>query len=224
MKNIFNEIEKKAIEMGAFKVAIADISNLKMEKYSKYKSAISFIIPLGKGIMEKVENSPTYEYFHHYRSVNRLIDDITLKTTFIIEKSGFRAYPIAASQSVKGDYEAAFSHKMAGTISGAGWIGKSALFVTKEHGPRVRLGTVLTDIDFENYGIPITESSCGNCNICVEKCPALAITGENWNVGMRREEIFDAKACSDYMKNKFKDIGRGAVCGICVRYCPYSKV
>lgn len=224
MEEIFREIEKTALEMGAFKVAVADITGLGMEKYSKYKRALSFIIPLGKGILEKVENSPTYEYFHHYRSVNRLIDDITLKTTFIIEKSGFRAYPIAASQSVKGDYEAAFSHKTAGTMSGSGWIGKSALFVTKEHGPRVRLGTVLTDIEFDNCGEPVKESKCCECKICFEKCPALAITGKNWRVGMKREEIFDAKACSDYMKNKFKDIGRGAVCGICVRYCPYSKI
>ena len=224
MEEIFKEIEKNGLEMGAFKVTVADISTIEMEKYKKYKRAISFIIPLSRGILEKVENSPTYEYFHHYRSINRLIDDITLKTTLIIEKAGYRAYPIAASQSVKGDYEAAFSHKMAGTMSGAGWIGKSALFVTKEHGPRVRLGTVLTDIEFENCGTPVTNSSCNECNVCVKKCPALAMTGKNWEAGMRREEIFDAKACSDYMKNRFKDIGRGAVCGICVRFCPYSKI
>ena len=38
-----------------------------------------------------------------------------------------------------------------------------------------------------------------------------------------REKIIDAKACSDYMKKAFQHIGRGAVCGVCMRVCPKNK-
>lgn len=48
----------------------------------------------------------------------------------------------------------------------------------------------------------------------------MAIKNVAYCEGMRREDIFDARACSDYMKDKFKSIGRGAVCGVCMRVCP----
>ena len=37
------------------------------------------------------------------------------------------------------------------------------------------------------------------------------------------EMLFDAEKCSKYMKEKFQKIGRGAVCGICMRFCPKRK-
>ncbi len=221
--SIEEEIKRAAVENGAFQIGFGKIEFKENEKFYGYKSVISIIFPLFRGIMENVVDGPTYEYFHHYRTVNRTIDDITLRIGKILEREGKRAYPIAASQSVKGNYEGAFSHKRAAVISGMGWIGKSDLLITSENGARVRLGTVLTDYEFENYGTPVTESKCGSCTICENSCPAMAIRGVNWKSGMKREELYDAKACSDYMKSAFKDIGRGAVCGICVSSCPYSK-
>lgn len=222
-KSIEEEIKRAAIENGASEAGFGKIEFEENEKFFGYKSVISIVFPLFRGIMENVVDGPTYEYFHHYRSVNRAIDDITLRIGKIIEREGYRAYPIAASQSVKGNYEGVFSHKRAAVISGMGWIGKSDLLITEENGARVRLGTVLTDYEFNEYGKVVTESKCGSCNICEISCPAVAIRGVNWKSGMKREELYDAKACSDYMKNAFKDIGRGAVCGICISCCPHSK-
>ena len=50
----------------------------------------------------------------------------------------------------------------------------------------------------------------------------MAIKGHEWTPDSAREDIIDAKACSDYMKRAFQHIGRGAVCGICMRVCPYG--
>lgn len=224
MVEMEEKIKKIAEEAGAGKIGFAKTDFKKEDRLFKYKSSITLIFPLLEGIISSIENKPTYEYFHHYRSINRLIDDTTLKISMYIEKKGYLAYPVAASQSVKGDYCGIFSHKQGATSSGLGWIGKSALLVTSEYGPRVRLGTILTDIDFINYGEKINKSKCNECNICRDKCPALAITGKNWELGMERAEIFDAKACSEHMKNAYKDIGRGAVCGICIACCPYSRI
>ena len=33
---------------------------------------------------------------------------------------------------------------------------------------------------------------------------------------------YDAQKCSEYMKN-FRDEGRGAVCGLCMKACPLTK-
>ena len=66
-------------------------------------------------------------------------------------------------------------------------------------------------------------SLCKNCNLCVEACPSGAISGNEWSLDKTRDEMFDAEKCSNYMKSKFKHIGRGAVCGICMKVCPYGK-
>ena len=114
-----------------------------------------------------------------------------------------------------------YSHKRAAVDSGLGTIGKSSLFLSNKFGPRVRLGTILTDCPFEVRDINPT-SVCGGCRICTNACPAMAIVGKEWSPGTPRDEIIDAQACSDYMKRAFKHIGRGAVCGICMRVCPHG--
>ena len=115
-----------------------------------------------------------------------------------------------------------FSHKYAASLSGLGSVGKSGLFISNKFGPRVRLGTILTNAEFpvENA---VPECQCGECRECVKSCPAQAISGEIWKAGDDRSVIIDAKACSDYMKKAFQHIGRGAVCGICMRVCPKGK-
>ena len=181
-------------------------------------SAVSFVIPLSDAIVNSIYDAPTHTYFHHYRTVNAHIDSVSLKTGFILERSGFNYVPVPASQSVGGTF-GMFSHKYAATLSGLGSIGKSGLFISNKFGPRVRLGTILTDADF---GVENADACClcGDCRECVKSCPAQAITGEVWAPGDDRSVIIDAKACSDYMKKAFQHIGRGAVCGICMRVCP----
>jgi len=102
-----------------------------------------------------------------------------------------------------------FQHKTAATRAGLGWIGKSALLITEKYGSAVRLATVLTDVEFE-AGEPIDNSRCGNCDRCVEKCPAMAIVGRNWTAGMERERIVDAFKCCDNAKKMSKNIGISA--------------
>lgn len=51
----------------------------------------------------------------------------------------------------------------------------------------------------------------------------MAITGNLWKAGDPRENIVDALACSEHMKRAYKHIGRGVVCGICMRVCPKGR-
>ncbi len=183
--------------------------------------AISFTIPLSDAIIDTIDAAPTHTYFHHYRTVNALIDRLSLQVGLKLAKEGYRYVPIPASQSVNG-LQGIFSHKLAATLSGIGAVGKSGLFLARDHGPRVRLGTILTDCPFEVPEItPV--SPCGDCRICASACPAMAITGEPWEADAPRERIVDAAACSRYMKEQFQHIGRGVVCGICMKVCPKGK-
>ena len=183
--------------------------------------AISFVVPLSTAIVDGIGEAPTHTYFHHYRSVNTLIDNISLRAGLLLAGEGFNYVPVPASQSVNG-LQGIFSHKYAASLSGLGFVGRSGLFVSEKFGPRIRLGTILTDYPFLCENNPKT-FDCGECRKCAQACPAMAITGEDWRPEAEREEIIDAKACSDFMKKKFQNIGRGAVCGICMKVCPKGK-
>lgn len=179
--------------------------------------AISFTIPLSDAIIDTIDNAPTHTYFHHYRSANALIDHISLRCGLMLAENGYKYATVPASQSVNG-MQGIYSHKMAAVCAGLGTIGKSSLFISSQNGPRVRLGTILTDCEFKTPA-ELPQSICGSCNLCVKSCPAMAIVGNEWTPDCTRESLIDAKACSDHMKKAFQHIGRGAVCGICMRVC-----
>lgn len=222
---IENKLEEKFKEWGATFVGFSFVSDKLPELLKKYPYAVTVGIRLSDAIIDEITDKPTFTYFHHYRTVNILIDHITLRALLFIQDSGFKALAVPASQTVNdaGDVHCGiFPHKTAAVLAGLGWIGRSGLFVSRDFGPRVRLGTVLTDMPLHTDNI-ILAQGCGECMLCVENCPAMAMTGNCWEEGCERSHIVDVKACSDFMTSEFKHIGRGAVCGICMRVCPYGR-
>lgn len=219
-------LETFILNLGASFVGFSDVSEKLPVQLKKYNNAISIGVRLSDAIIDEISDKPTFTYFHHYRTVNTFIDQLTLRLMLHIQSLGYKAISVAASQTVNDSKEAhcaIFPHKTAAVLAGLGWIGKSSLFISDEFGPRVRLGTVLTDMPI-NAVNSLPAQNCGECRLCAENCPAMAITGSCWESGSLREHIVDVNACSKYMTTKFKNIGRGAVCGICMRVCPKGIV
>ncbi|MBR6800709.1 MAG: epoxyqueuosine reductase [Eubacteriaceae bacterium] len=219
--NLNDKITSLAKTFGAADIGFSDVEGL--NDYG-YKYAVSIFVRLLDGVVDEITDKPTYEYYSHYKSVNTLINDLTLRVATLIEDSGYKALTVSSSQSVgeREEYRGMFPHKTAATRSGRGYIGKSGLFVHDDFGPRLRIGTVLTNAPLI-VGIPKTESECGECNLCVRNCSASAQTGKNWYAGMERNDLYDPRACSEFMKNYFSHIGNGFVCGICMQVCPKGK-
>ncbi|NLB45331.1 MAG: epoxyqueuosine reductase, partial [Clostridiaceae bacterium] len=165
---------------------------------------------------------------HHYRTVNACIDRLLLQVGLLLQQHGYRYMPVAASQSLPEDglrtHRGLYSHKKAAVAAGLGAIGKSTLFLDHLFGARVRLGTLFTDAPLPSHPIQIPVSPCETCDRCVRACPAGAITGANWQPGLERDALLAADACNRYMRDHFMKIGRGSVCGICVRVCPYGQI
>jgi len=217
------ELLNKLKEWGATFIGCSRVDEYLDNSLKPLKYAITVGIRLSDSIINEITDGPTYTYFHHYRTVNTLIDQITLKGLLYIQERGYNALAVPASQTVHNvgvEYSGIFSHKIAAVKAGLGWIGKSNLFIHKDYGPRVRLGTLFTDMELPvSVDVEIKEA-CGNCKKCVESCPAMALTGNAWYLGCERKHILDPRACSEYLNDKFKLIGRGSVCGICIKVCP----
>ncbi len=219
--SIQEELKEYLISQGASDVGFAEIEDNDCD----LKYGVSIVVALSHAIVGEIDGEPTHTYFNHYRSVNALIDQLLLKAGLFLQKRGYNYITVAASQSINKDgwnYKGRYSHKKAARLAGLGSIGKNSMFIHKELGTAVRLGTLFTDCEFD-CGEPMAESPCLNCDLCVKACPAKAITGKEWYPGIEREEIFAPDKCSNYMKQHFKHIGRGAVCGICMQVCPLSK-
>ncbi len=185
--------------------------------------AVSFGVKLSDAILKTIDSAPSFAYFQHYRAANALLDQIAFRLGREIEKAGFSAFPVAASQSLGKDnpYRGVIPHKTAAVLSGLGFVGKSGLFLSTEYGSKLRLATVLTDMPLKSE-LPVIENGCGDCNLCKAACPAGAIFGEKPTTSGERN--FDPEKCSKYMKEKFQQIGRGSVCGICMKVCPKNKL
>lgn len=220
---IQDELRKLFEDNGVADVGFAQVSD---GPFGENSYAVSIVVKLSDAIIDEISDEPTHTYFHHYRTVNAFIDRVLLQAGFLLEKSGFRYISVGASQSINKDgwnYCGRYSHKKVASLAGLGGIGKNSLFLHNKYGARVRLGTLFTDCPFEAQAKEYS-SPCIGCNLCVENCPSGAINGNLWQEGMEREEVFDPEKCSEYMKKNFKHIGRGAVCGICMKVCPYNRM
>lgn len=195
---------------------------------------ITIGLKLDDEIIDGISDGPTRKYLEHYRNVNQKLRGISGKVkNYIEENLGCRvlALPPSTPGEIKKTHKfqrelkSDFSHKIGATRSGLGWIGKTALFISKGFGPRLRLVSVLTDYRLK-VGTPIEESLCNNCTICIENCPAMAGSDLDWKPRMKREEFFDAFKCMETCKELTKErIGEEQlICGICVALCPIGKL
>jgi len=111
----------------------------------------------------------------HYRAaVNVALDRLTARIERMDHLQGNRSEAVPASKIEETEkLLGAVSHKAIAVMAGIGWQGKSLLIVNPEHGPRIRLATVLTDMPLAP-DMPIRQR-CGSCDECAKACPAEAI-------------------------------------------------
>jgi epoxyqueuosine reductase len=197
------------------------------ERAAKYPYCLSLGIALPNAIVDALPEREEYavrlDYrTHAYEFINRRLDEAASRIASLIQQSGYSALPVPAAERINGNgLYAFFSHKLGAHLAGHGWIGKSCLLVTKEHGPRVRFVSVLTDAPLKPTGEPM-EQQCGECTECVDICPVHAFTGRNFSEDEPREKRYDAHKCEDYY-DAMEAEGKLKVCGMCLYVCPYGR-
>jgi len=219
------EIERQLREGGAGLVGFADVGELPETMTGSLPRAISIGVPLDPAIVRKIAHGPTPRYFAEYNRVNALLAQLSEQIANVLRNSGYRADPVQATTNQFDPVKLSMpvQHKTIATRAGLGWIGKSALLITKQFGPAVRLGSVLTDAELET-GAPVNDSHCGQCRNCVDRCPAQAIVGDNWQLGTPREAIYDAPTCRLTAIRLSARAGfEATICGVCINACPWTQ-
>lgn len=209
------------MEQGLSLFGVADISgikkdfNMNQKTFAGYKYAISMGKQLLDSVLDQLEDKPDLIYFHHYRQTNFFLDRSAFLISSFIQESGYRALPIAASQTVDWEKQKAhLSHKKIGRLAGLGWIGRNNLLVNPVLGARFRLVSILTDMPLKEDK-PL-EENCGFCRDCLPVCPANAIKESRTD--------FDHWACFDKLREfRRKGYVGQYICGICVKACSGKK-
>jgi epoxyqueuosine reductase len=212
-------------ENDAALVGYADLSEIDRISRDGFPYGISIAVALDPRIISGIMVGPTIAYQAEYKITNALLEYLGLQAAHILKKNGYKAIVrLPTFEEDQSTLTAKLPHKTVATRAGLGWIGKSALLITKEYGPAVRLVTVLTDAPVIT-GKPINESQCGRCQDCVVACPAKAHTGKNWQKGMAREDLYDAFKCRKTARSLSQEaLGEQiSICGICIAACPWTQ-
>lgn len=213
-------------------VGYADLRGLLAGQYSKYTSGILIGQRLDDVIIDSIESGPNSAYHDLYNTTNRELSELASRLSQDLKEKNIDALAVAPTltdadrtESYNRTLKLDLSHKMVATRAGLGWIGKSALLITRKFGPRVRLVSVLLDHPFGGSQEPVLKSECGSCDLCVRKCPAKALSGKNWDITVKREYILDAFRCREKCRELGEsNVGQGVrLCGICVSLCPVGK-
>lgn len=220
--SLSEELNHHLLNAGASTVGYADLSTLVEGDMS---TGISVMINLPTQIVSSIEDGPNMDYFNAYHDINDKLDKVVLAGEAFLKAKGYKAYAQTVDRVIQStDDRTELPHKTVATNAGLGWIGKSALLVTKEYGTAVRISSLITNAKLD-YGQPITKSLCGDCMVCHDACPGNAITGKLWNVNLDRNEFYDPVAC----RKKARELAAERIdreitlCGKCIEVCPYTR-
>ncbi len=230
---ISNAIKSNLTPLSDYIFGFSDLHGLIDKKYEGFQYGVTIGRRLDDKIIDGIIDGPTLEYYNYCKQTNAElaelakkiqvsllsigVDSLIIQSSVIPESEGYEEYLKTLTVDI--------SHKMLATRAGLGWIGKTDLFVSTVFGTRIRLLSLLINKKPDLDAISIDESKCGNCSICVDKCPAKAANGLKWNVNVHRDEFFNAhkckETCSEFARNRLNLDAR--ICGLCVCVCPIFK-
>lgn len=133
--------------------------------------------------------------------------------------------------------------KQMARLAGFGNYGKNALLITPQYGPWIRLGAIVTNVEFA-YDEPFDKDLCGDCDKCIKACPTGALTpyrvdysmclvnpsSDDWARLISGELKYSEKlgktpgidSIFDLHSPRFTENSR-LMCTTCQRACPYGR-
>lgn len=179
------------------------------------RSVITFAYRLNDGPLNNLPQTRN-QYMVEFDAVNRILLDAAHKIARFLEMRGFESISFGPEAAI-GDYprlKGDFSHKHSAVLCGLGNFGINNLLLTPEHGPRVRLASVITTAELE-YNEPLSNELCKKCLKCVQACPSGALESWEGNYSPQTGWTINKEKCAHYMFA----VSAGKRCGLCVAAC-----
>ena len=182
------------------------------------RSVVAFFLPFAEDIVEANRAHPHHvarEWALAYVETNALINEINQRLILTLGQQGVRA----AAQPATHNWDPAtlvsrWSHKSVAAIAGLGSFGLHHMLIT-DAGCAGRCGSLVVDAASEptaEAGVSAGERCRyfhdGSCRVCVERCPAGALT----------EGGLDKHRCYAWLlqvAERFREVGLADVCGKC---------
>ncbi|UCC73799.1 MAG: 4Fe-4S dicluster domain-containing protein [Gemmatimonadota bacterium] len=215
-------IKSWALKLGAVSVGVTELRDYHMystvgrgEQYGQpvelnHGYAIAFTVEMSREMVASApKGSIAMESYQQYLAAGA----IAIQVAQLIRKLGY-----SARAHMDGNYRVVCP--LVARDAGLGEIGRMGLLLTRELGPRVRLGVVTTELplvtDARRFDCTVIDF-CARCKKCAEICPSKAIRfGDREEIGGVRRWRIDQEACFTLWCRL------GTDCGRCVSVCPYS--
>lgn len=212
-ENLTEQFTNELIKQGADLVGIGDLTEFPENDRNKLSAGICLAVKFPKDVVSGIVDLPTREYYDAYNTLNSRLYSLADFAIKILKEWGYHATS-----------RTSLPHKTIATRSGIGWVGKSNLLVTEKYGSMIRLASVLTDAPLKTAA-PVNESKCGDCMLCVDACPACALTGKLWDTTVARDEILNTSKCSAMaIERSISGFGIPIeLCGKCFAVCKYTR-
>lgn len=226
MNSLTKHIKDELTRHGADLVGVGDLTGLPDAVRNGLPIGICVAVKYPKEVICGITELPTQEYHNWYNMLNERLDSLVTFGAETLQRMGYEAIAKTRAQVGNGEAECktVLPHKTVATRAGIGWIGKCALLVTESHGSMIRISSILTDAPLTTAA-PVNQSKCGDCMICTNACPAGAVSGKLWEVGLYRDEFYDPIKCRETARERSKRGFGSAItlCGKCIEVCPYTK-
>jgi len=194
LEELSTELKKRGAQM----IRTLDISALPRENRRGLDYAIIYSIPL---------QECNWPAFHRAEMEGELLAKWLVQELI---SHGYEAFPHTLENVYdRNALRSPLPNKTLAVLAGLGWVGKNALFTSKEYGSAASLAAVLTNAVLPAQNMPPLASPCEDCTVCRDICAPGALQGLLWSPGIPREQLLDAHKCTQ--------------CFLCLSQCPWTQ-
>ena len=175
-------------------------------------------------LLEMHEDEGMLFYFQqHNRSISDHLEYAAHRIAIFLSDNGHRSMVVPGrGKGYREGVPGIISHKALANISGMGTMSDSGMIVTREYGPRVRLCSMLTDLELPLQPLDPGTDYCLHCGRCRDACPVGAIGEGRFDPHLPDETYTEHDRCAEYRSERAKRLGT-RFCNLCMAACPVGR-